>query len=954
MKNILILLVSALSINLFAGVPSGTPIEQTKPHRDITQPLSYTTTNSADSQATVQTYIVKFRDGTSKQKKLRLHQEAGVIDTFSLIQQNTIDIIQTDRNSIDVIKLYQQSSDVLYIEKDMKVKMFATTPNDPNYNQLWGLHNTGQTNGNRDSDINAPEAWDITTGTSSAVIAVIDTGVDYSHPDLAANMWTNPGEIPNNGIDDDNNGYVDDIYGIDSLNNDSDPMDDHNHGTHIAGTIGAKGNNALGITGVNWDVKILACKFLGSDGGSASGAIKCLDYLANMKNAGVNIIVSNNSWGGSIYSQALYDSIKTNQDLGILFVVAAGNDAVNNDVLPSYPANYDLSNIISVAATDHTDSLAYFSSYGKNTVDVAAPGVDIYSTTIGNTYNWYDGTSMAAPHVAGLVGLIYAHNPTLNYNQIKSLILASGTPVNSLSDKVLSGRRIRAWDANGQGALTCSNQLLATRLAPTANSVAVEVGKPIDLAYTEINCVNTSASVTVTVSNGATISLLDTGGTGDTVANDGILGGQFTLATNTPVILTFPDNSTLTVNPLIPYNTPVQVPYRYETFTGTRLGTIDEMVEHITSPFDISFANQNVGTKVYISPNGVIFFNSNDYVSYVNKALPSRFLPQEALVPYWDDLYPGMNSSNGVFWGVIGNAPNRKLVIEWRDVEHYDNQERVTFQVVLTEGSSDIRYNYKDLSFGSEYFDNGRSATIGLQQSYEFAQQYCYNTANCITNQSSLLYSIGQVVDNLPIINSVAITSPSGVTNTTGVDISFNISSTPADGKSIKTYAIDFNGDNTTDYTGSSNVASYTYSAVGDYIYEVKVTDSANEVGYYYGSLNISYDATNLITATRNERDAEILADPSILGLVYPSDITANTISNLPTNAWHLISNPSEISSSVIDSVFAGVYLVLYYHENQYYGYSPIRSVQQQIEFTNDVIGVDTIPAGKGIWVYKQ
>ncbi len=283
----------------------------------------------------------------------------------------------------------------------------ATVPNDTDFSQLWGMHNTGQTGGTADADIDAAEAWDLATGSPDIIVAVVDTGVDYTHQDLSPNMWRNPGEIAGNGVDDDGNGYTDDIYGIDTVNGDADPMDDHYHGTHCAGTIGAKGNDGYGVAGVNWDVKIMALKFLNSSGsGSISNAVICYDYIIDMKQAGENIVVISNSWGGGGYMQEMLDAINTAGQEGMLSVCAAGNDSTDTDQTVYYPQGYNSNYIISVAATDHNDSLASFSNWGLTSVDLAAPGVSTWSTSPGNSFRSLSGTSMAAPHVSGAVGLL--------------------------------------------------------------------------------------------------------------------------------------------------------------------------------------------------------------------------------------------------------------------------------------------------------------------------------------------------------------------------------------------------------------------------------------------------------------------------------------------------------------------------------------------------------------------
>ncbi len=322
----------------------------------------------------------------------------------------------------------------------------AAIPNDPSFGSLWGLHNIGQSGGLADADIDAPAAWETTTGSRNVVIAVIDTGVDYGHRDLAANAWRNSGEIAGDGLDNDGNGFVDDVYGWDFANRDADPMDDNGHGTHVAGTIGAVGGNGTGVVGVNWQVSIMALKFLtGSGSGSTSGAIGAINYATRMKrDFGVNVVATNNSWGGGGFSTSLRDAIAAGGRAGILFVAAAGNDGTNNDVTPHYPSNYDDDAVISVAATDRSNRLASFSNFGATSVDVAAPGASITSTLPGNRYGSYSGTSMATPHVAGIVGLLAAANPAATAAEIRTAILSTTTPVAALAGRMTTGGLVNA------------------------------------------------------------------------------------------------------------------------------------------------------------------------------------------------------------------------------------------------------------------------------------------------------------------------------------------------------------------------------------------------------------------------------------------------------------------------------------------------------------------------------
>ncbi|MDC9524184.1 S8 family serine peptidase [Pseudoalteromonas sp. Angola-30] len=334
-----------------------------------------------------------------------------------------------------------------YAEPDYQVSI-AQTPDDPRFDELWGLNNDGQTGGTADADIDAVEAWDISTGSRDVVVGVIDTGIDYSHSDLASNMWVNSSEVPGDGIDNDGNGFVDDVHGINAITNSGDPMDDEGHGTHVSGTIGASGNNATGVVGVNHEVSLVGCKFLDAAGnGSTSDAIKCIDYMVGLKNAGVNLRVLNNSWGGGGYSQALADAIASSEAADLLFVAAAGNDTIDNDVNPHYPSNYENASVLSVASTDQTDNISWFSHYGLTSVDMGAPGSAILSTTPGESYASYSGTSMATPHVAGAAALVLSINPELNTQELKELLMSSGDANTALQGVTVAGTRLNVNQA---------------------------------------------------------------------------------------------------------------------------------------------------------------------------------------------------------------------------------------------------------------------------------------------------------------------------------------------------------------------------------------------------------------------------------------------------------------------------------------------------------------------------
>ena len=352
-------------------------------------------TNNAKEPAQVKQYkegevIVKFKNTISSQSAINAMQSQGFeiakkFNTLSNMKGASYLLVRSkSATTKEMTAKLSGRSDVEYVEPNYLYYPNAT-PNDPSYSSLWGLNNTGQTGGTPDADTDTAEAWSQTTGSNDVVVAVIDTGVDYLHPDLQANMWVNPAEIAGNGIDDDGNGYIDDIYGIDAINDTGDPMDkfsdDGSHGTHCAGTIAAVGNNSEGIVGVSWNAKIMACKFLGLYGGTSSDSIQCLEYVLDQKNKGVNIVATNNSWGGGSFSQATKDAIEATNNAGIPFIAAAGNSSADNDVTPHYPSSYDLPGVIAVASTDHNDDLSSFSCYGQTSVDLAAPGSSILSTT---------------------------------------------------------------------------------------------------------------------------------------------------------------------------------------------------------------------------------------------------------------------------------------------------------------------------------------------------------------------------------------------------------------------------------------------------------------------------------------------------------------------------------------------------------------------------------------------
>lgn len=383
-------------------------------------------------------YIVKLKKG----KKLDMKSFSSAKEISTSFGQ-FVRVVGSEKS----ISMLKNNDAVEYVEPNYIYTVDNTLDtmkavSDPQFAQQWGLKNTGKnsggwwTPGKKGEDINAEKAWNVTKGSKDVIVAVIDTGVDWGHKDLKDNMWINEAEKNGEaGVDDDGNGVIDDIYGADFANNDGDPMDGHGHGTHCAGVIGAK-HDRTGIAGVMANVKIMGIKFLTDSGsGSTADAIEAVNYAIKM---GAHVM--SNSWGGGGKSEALKEAIVAANDEGISFVAAAGNSRRNNDTTETYPANYDVDNVISVGAMDGTGKKASFSNYGKKMVHVFAPGVNILSTVQNNGYKKMSGTSMACPHVSGVVGLLLSNNPNLNPVDIRDRLMGTAIENGSLDNYTASGR----------------------------------------------------------------------------------------------------------------------------------------------------------------------------------------------------------------------------------------------------------------------------------------------------------------------------------------------------------------------------------------------------------------------------------------------------------------------------------------------------------------------------------
>jgi thermitase len=410
--------------------------------------------------------LVKLKEGAPADaiESLNRKYATRVEEKIPHLQVSVVDLPK-DLSVTEAVERYEASPHVRYAEPDY-IMYPAMKPNDPAYSKMSNLNNTRQDGGILNADIDAPEAWGATTGGSGTVVAVIDTGVDITHPDLRDNIWTNPDEIPNNNKDDDNNGYKDDVHGWDFCHDDASVFDspsEDGHGTHVAGTIAAEGNNGIGITGVSWRAKIMPLKFIcPNNEGAISDAARAIDYAV-----AEGVKISNNSYGWYIVCskpeadacspplRTLHEAIARADDAGHLFVTAAMNGGAdyigdNNDSKPIYPSSFDDPNIISVAASNTDDELTSFSNYSDTSVDLAAPGKPILSTKPGNAYSYGEGTSVAVPHVAGVAALIKSKFPNLDDAGIKRRILEGVDKKAALKGKTVTGGRLSAARALGR------------------------------------------------------------------------------------------------------------------------------------------------------------------------------------------------------------------------------------------------------------------------------------------------------------------------------------------------------------------------------------------------------------------------------------------------------------------------------------------------------------------------
>jgi subtilisin family serine protease len=591
------------------------------------------------------------------------------------------------------------------------------TPNDPAYltNALWQLNSTNLLHG----DINAPLGWEIRHDATNIVVAIVDTGMRMTHEDLAPNLWTNSKEIPGNGIDDDGDGYIDDVHGISSIDGSGNPTDTDGHGTHVAGIIGAIGNNGLGVTGVAWKVQLMPLRFIGAnDTGLTSDGVECINYAIQH---GANVI--NASFGAPTFSAALQTAIATARAAGIVVVAAAGNEKADNDITPSYPANFTLDNIISVCATSDQDVFdASYSNFGATSVDIGAPGTRILSCGIASdsAYALMSGTSMATPIISGVVALAKAQFPDETPAQIRQRLIATADPLPSLFGKCVSGGKV-----NLQRALS---PYVIAAFSPSAIAGAF----PLTIQFTN-QSVGISSSrwefgdgSTASTDTNPTHTFYFEGAFNVTLT---VVGTNGATASITKQISVEPSYTFQSVN--------------YEWIDPTSMPRFTLADNGVSGAQDLPFAFTFYGqprTQIYIGANGLLGFDPANMGAIGNSDIPSVAAPNGAIMPYWDNLNPA--NTGAVYAGVVGDAPNRRYVVSWVGVIRNTSSDKMTFQAALSESTGAIQFNYLEVNPMS-LRGGGLRATVGVEDFAGIAaSKFCFDGApNMVTNQESIVFT---------------------------------------------------------------------------------------------------------------------------------------------------------------------------------------------------------------------
>jgi len=700
--------------------------------------------------------IVAFEPGLGQAKRdeaRRAVQARGAAPLSSLARDSEVLTLGNGVGVARALQALRNAPGVRYAEPNY-ILTTAETSNDPSYTSgnLWGMlgASTSPTNA---SGSRAGEAWtNGYIGSRNVVIGVIDEGIDVNHPDLRNNIWVNAGEIAGDGIDNDQNGYIDDVNGFDFANNDGSVFDagGDSHGTHVAGTIGAEGGNGVGVVGVNWNVTMISAKFLGSGGGTTTGAIRAVDYITDLKTRySLNIVATSNSWGGGGFSQSLLDAINRGGDQGILFIAAAGNSTSNNDAGNYYPSNYQCTNggtrgfdcVLSVAATTSTGGIASFSSYGLTTVDIGAPGADIRSTLPGNTYGSYSGTSMATPHVSGAAALCKAANPSMTAAQVRSALVESVRSTESLAGKTLNAGRLDVT-------------ALLKKCAPTSSSMS---GSPELLTGASQGLTAVRLNWTDSVSNetGYTIQRASSSsGTCGSFATIGHVGADnnwyhvsglqagaencFRVGATNGSVTQWSNEISVSPPPLPTQYTCSAATYSWITPpSDAAIHTLaDDSSVQISIPFGFDLYGTSVTTAL-ISSNGFVRFGSGTATQYTHTPIPSSADPNSIAAAWWMDFNPARGGQ--VRSHVSGVSPNRLLVVSWLDVLPFSTTATngATFQIILDEATRSITYQYLDTIVGQTSMDNGRTGVAGVEGvDGSYGTQISYNSPGLLNSSA--------------------------------------------------------------------------------------------------------------------------------------------------------------------------------------------------------------------------
>jgi subtilisin family serine protease len=820
-----------------------------------------------------QRILIQSKEDVSASDLNQFHLDRGsqVLRTFP--QTDRIQVVHLpDQASVpEMVALYLQSGMVEFAEPDYRLYL-AAEPNDPRYidGSLWHLHNTGQSGGVADADIDAPEGWDTTRHAEEVIVAIVDTGIRYTHEDLAANMWVNPGEIAD-GKDTDGNGYVDDIHGINATANNGNPIDALGHGTQVAGLAGAVGSNAKGITGVAWSVRLMALRFFDDAGnGYVSDAIACIDYA---RKHGADII--NASFGSPSYSSSLYSAINSCRSAGIILVAAAGNDGTNNDSTPFYPASYNLDNIVAVTATTRTDALASYSNYGATTVDLGAPGSDLYTTyhSSDSAYVRNSGTSLATPVTAGAFALLKARHPTDTYLEWIDRVFAAVDPLPSLQGKCVTGGRLNLANALGPAFLA----------EFTANPVSGEA--PLSVQFSDQSH-GDIVSWSWEFGDGGTSSLQNPSHTFHqpgaftvqlTVANT---GGQTSQASRVIHTIANYQIEAATFDWIDPSGMPAL------SLTANGVSPAQAL------PFPFNYYGQN-HSSVYVSANGMVGFLPDGLEANNNVDLPDPSPPNGMLCPWWDDLDP--ESGGSVHVGMVGSAPERRYVVSWVGVPHRSPGRKAsfTFQAVLEESSQRIVFQYLNVDSGHSR-GAGKTATVGVEdQAGTVAARYSHMGSTLLQDR----LAIGFVPASVSPMGSLAVTPTSGLSASGTVGGPFS----PTEA----TYTLSNTGDSAIDWTAAKSADWISLSATSGSLEpgaSVAVTvafhSTANDLSAGTHNDTVSFiNATNGTGNTTRSVTLTVELAPGVLAVTPTSGLSASgTVGGpfSPTAASYTLSNTGD------------------------------------------------------------